>query len=256
MSDSFDAYHKWLGIPPSQQPPNHYRLLGIDVFESDSEVIDVAANQRMSYLQDVAAGPHVELSQKLLNEISSARRCLLNADEKTAYDETLRAEQQASEVAAPAAPDTGTFDFTEPAGSSPVAPTPVDPPQASDQGEREAPAKRKSELSVTWIGGGIISVVSLIIAAVMIFGGGDDDTALLNVKWALNEREGAYVIRNTDVVIESESQLPNEEVVPFRVLKGEHTFFFERDGYREIKMKRSFMPGETVSVELKWRAKR
>jgi len=25
--DRFDPYHKWLGIPPAEQPLNHYRLL-------------------------------------------------------------------------------------------------------------------------------------------------------------------------------------------------------------------------------------
>ena len=32
----FNAYHKWLGIPPEEQPPNHYRLLGIALFEKDT----------------------------------------------------------------------------------------------------------------------------------------------------------------------------------------------------------------------------
>ena len=27
---AFDPYHKWLGIPPKQQPPDHYRLLGVE----------------------------------------------------------------------------------------------------------------------------------------------------------------------------------------------------------------------------------
>ena len=36
---NFDPYHKWLGIPPKDQPPNHYRLLGLSLFESDPEVI-------------------------------------------------------------------------------------------------------------------------------------------------------------------------------------------------------------------------
>lgn len=27
MGVPFDPYHKWLGIPPKDQPPNHYRLL-------------------------------------------------------------------------------------------------------------------------------------------------------------------------------------------------------------------------------------
>ena len=29
----FDPYHTWLGIPPEKQPPNHYTLLGIELFE-------------------------------------------------------------------------------------------------------------------------------------------------------------------------------------------------------------------------------
>jgi hypothetical protein len=40
---SFDPYHKWLGIPPEHQPPDHYRLLGLDRFAADSEVIRAAA---------------------------------------------------------------------------------------------------------------------------------------------------------------------------------------------------------------------
>ena len=38
MPESFDPYHRWLGIPPREQPPNHYRLLGIDLFEADADV--------------------------------------------------------------------------------------------------------------------------------------------------------------------------------------------------------------------------
>jgi hypothetical protein len=64
----FDPYYKWLGIPPKDQPPDHYRLLGIDLFESDPDVIDAAANRLMAYLQGCATGPQVALSQKLLNE--------------------------------------------------------------------------------------------------------------------------------------------------------------------------------------------
>jgi hypothetical protein len=33
-STQFDPYRKWLGIAPADQPPNHYRLLGLDLFES------------------------------------------------------------------------------------------------------------------------------------------------------------------------------------------------------------------------------
>ena len=101
MAETFDPYRKWLGIPPSQQPPHHYRLLGIELFEHDVDVIDTAASQRMSYLQEVGNGPQVKDSQRLLNEVSAARRCLLDAGKKKAYDDELRAKLAA---AAPATP--------------------------------------------------------------------------------------------------------------------------------------------------------
>jgi hypothetical protein len=28
MPEAFDPYHKWLAIPPEEQPPHHYRLWG------------------------------------------------------------------------------------------------------------------------------------------------------------------------------------------------------------------------------------
>ena len=40
MAEKFDPYYKWLGIPPQDQPPHHYRLLGIELFEPDRDVID------------------------------------------------------------------------------------------------------------------------------------------------------------------------------------------------------------------------
>lgn len=44
----FDPYHKWLGIPPHEQPPSHYRLLRIAPFESDAEVIENAYKKEMA----------------------------------------------------------------------------------------------------------------------------------------------------------------------------------------------------------------
>ena len=40
MAEKFDPYYQWLGIPPKDQPPSHYRLLGIEEFESNPEVIE------------------------------------------------------------------------------------------------------------------------------------------------------------------------------------------------------------------------
>lgn len=91
MAEAFDPYYKWLGIPPKDQPPHHYRLLGIELFESDPDVIDAAANRQMAYVQDCATGPYLKESQELLNAISAARVCLLNARNKDQYDARLRA---------------------------------------------------------------------------------------------------------------------------------------------------------------------
>ena len=43
MSERFDPYYTWLGIPPPQQPPHHYRLLGVELFEGSPDVIERAA---------------------------------------------------------------------------------------------------------------------------------------------------------------------------------------------------------------------
>lgn len=92
MPDDFDPYYKWLGIPPKDQPPNYYRLLGIERFEEDREVIDAAANRLMAYLKSLSTGDDMDLSQKLLNEVAAARGCLLNLQRKAAYDADLARE--------------------------------------------------------------------------------------------------------------------------------------------------------------------
>jgi hypothetical protein len=77
MSGTIDPYHRWLGISSKDQPPNHYRLLGTDVFESDTKVVrDVTKwNAAMFGLTNLA---RALLSRKILNEIAVARTCLLD----------------------------------------------------------------------------------------------------------------------------------------------------------------------------------
>ncbi len=91
-STRFDPHHIWLGIPPDEHPPNHYRLLGLHLFEDDPDVIENAADSRMAYLRTFHAGPHSALSQKLLNEVAAARVCLLSTERKAAYDSALRSQ--------------------------------------------------------------------------------------------------------------------------------------------------------------------
>ncbi len=97
MPEAFDAYFKWLGIDPEDQPPNHYRLLGIKLFQSDPDVIANSADKQMAHIRSFQTGQYSALSQKILNEIAAARICLLNAAKKAKYDEQLRRELVASE---------------------------------------------------------------------------------------------------------------------------------------------------------------
>ena len=82
MNQAFDPYRKWLGIPASDQPAHHYRLLGIDLFETDADVISNAADGRMAQLKNYAAGKHAADSQRILNEIAAAKICLLDPQKK------------------------------------------------------------------------------------------------------------------------------------------------------------------------------
>ena len=68
MAESFDPYYKWLGIPPAEQPPNHYRLLGVTLFESDLDVIANAADQRIVHVRAFQIGKHSDESQRILRD--------------------------------------------------------------------------------------------------------------------------------------------------------------------------------------------
>lgn len=127
MADSFDPYYKWLGIPPKDQPPHHYRLLGIELFEDDRDVIDAAANRVMSYLKDMSTGDDAAHSQTLLNEISRARICLLNKDKKVAYDEQLRQKLKADGLL-DEGPKKPPAKKPPPKPAKPSGPPPAEPP--------------------------------------------------------------------------------------------------------------------------------
>jgi hypothetical protein len=93
---AFDPLHRWLGIPPEEQPPNHYRLLGLKPLEGDPNVIEAAVDQRMAYVRQAAVGKNAVHSQTVLNLLSAARTCLLQPEKKAAYDADLRARLQAA----------------------------------------------------------------------------------------------------------------------------------------------------------------
>src|SRR5262245_21080478 len=90
MSTSFDPYYTWLGIPPEEQPPDHYRLLGIRRFEPNVEVNRNTAEQRLTYIRSFLSGDKAVHSQQVLDEIDAARDVLLQPEAKGTYDRELR----------------------------------------------------------------------------------------------------------------------------------------------------------------------
>lgn len=101
MAEAFDPYRQWLGIHKDEQPPNHYRLLGVRIFENELTVIENAADRAMLHLRSLSLGPNSAKAQQLLNEISAARICLLDPQRKKEYDAQLEAKSRQSTASLP-----------------------------------------------------------------------------------------------------------------------------------------------------------
>ena len=166
MSGSFDAYHKWLGISPKDQPPHHYRLLAIDLFESDPEVISSAADQRMGHVRAFQTGKHSALSQQLLNEIAAARVCLLSPEKKAEYDRQLRGQLG---IDRPRSERTGKpiSAAPQPPELPPLPPAmpPLDEP-VPPRFEAALPSRRLRRKGVPWQ-----ALTAILVAAVILLGG-------------------------------------------------------------------------------------
>jgi len=137
MPEAFDPYLQWLGIRDPHRPPNHYRLLGVELFESDPEVVANAADRQMSHVRTFQAGPNARLSQRLLNELAAAKVCLLNAEKKAIYDARLRAELGLAEPAPGMV--TGWEGPRRPARPPGYVPVPPPPPVGRAAARRAAP---------------------------------------------------------------------------------------------------------------------
>jgi len=176
VSAHFDPYHKWLGISPKDQPPDHYRLLGVDRFEADPDVIAGAADKQMAHVRSLQIGKHPDLSQRILNEIAAARVCLLNPSKKEEYDRQLR---QKPESGGPKPLLTA-----EPLGAAMPAPSeaPLEPPAELPAFTPREPPRRASR---SWQGPAAVGatvVVGALVIALIVFsrapdGPGGEDLA-------------------------------------------------------------------------------
>lgn len=85
----FDPYRQWLGIENKDDSTNHYQLLGLELFENDSEKIAAAADRQMQIVRKHQTGPRSHYTQQLLAELAQAKTCLQNPESRVQYDESL-----------------------------------------------------------------------------------------------------------------------------------------------------------------------
>ena len=104
---AFDPYHQWLGIPAQEQPPNHFRLLGLRVGESDASVIESAVSRQTTFVRQFQSGQHENDASRLLNEIAEAGEVLLDAGERATYVRSLQPAPAAAEATAATAAGPG-----------------------------------------------------------------------------------------------------------------------------------------------------
>lgn len=146
---SFDPYYQWLNIPPQEQPPNYYRLLGVALFEPDPQVIAAAADRQTAFLRGKGEGSRQRIAQRLIKEVATARFCLLTPVQRRAYDEYLR-QKLGLPAVAPVVPAVG-------GESSGVAPAAVGAASVLSAPSALASAAMPNAAEITIVGGGLPS---------------------------------------------------------------------------------------------------
>ncbi|HEY1065982.1 MAG TPA: WD40 repeat domain-containing protein [Pirellulales bacterium] len=165
MTETFDPYYRWLGIRDPQRPPNHYRLLGLEPFESDVDVIEASADRQMQFVRTFQTGPHADISQRILNELSQARLCLANPQKRAAYDEELRRATEARAAGSSGIRVAATKETPpEIAVSAPLAPAPG-PPNDPEARARSLAKRRQlmKQVGLIWVAALTIVVLLLLL---------------------------------------------------------------------------------------------
>ena len=216
MATEFDPYRDLLDVRCKERPPSHYALLGLELFESDCAKIDEVAGERMAMLQEMANSKYVDASQKLLNEVSGARRCLLDPTKKIAYDEVLRARQRRTLSSSSA--------------------------RSSNAGGRSG----KGRGGQPGLPIGVVVVVLALAGAWFLSSGRSSTSGNLIVEWPLDERKGAAVYVDGKQVSVSDF-----DPLYLDIPTGRHQVMFQRLGYNNIPKTIDF-GRQTVRIRLAW----
>ena len=91
MDNSFNPYHEWLGLDAKLSAPDFYQLLGLENSADDAEAISAAADRAMSRVRGFKPGKNAPLWARLLDELETAKNCLVDPAAKSRYDADLAA---------------------------------------------------------------------------------------------------------------------------------------------------------------------
>ncbi len=280
MADEFDPYHVWLGIPPEEQPPNYYRLLGIRLFETNPAVIDGAADRQAAHLRTFQNGANSKLSQRLLNEVAAARVRLLDAEKKAAYDQKVLAAMPGSSPSAASSSSIRRSTAPNPSGSKVATsaavntPTPSILPSATpfassepaagwdelicrarinSHASKRTPArpvgKRQSKsnsLIYTCVGIGALLAVAVAVGLVMLNSNSDGQ---LVFDWPAGDRVDA-TLKVDDQSVAVPAVGPGE----YRCSPGDHRIVASRPGFK-FESTVSLAKGQRQTITLQWKPK-
>ena len=92
-----NPFHLWLGLPEKSVNPNHYQLLGIKSTEQELSVIQQAALERISKLNEVTPTPaQQDVWNKVQQRILKAQKIISDPAARTEYDKKLRTQLEAA----------------------------------------------------------------------------------------------------------------------------------------------------------------
>lgn len=86
---ALNPYRDWLAIDGAEQP-THYELLGIPLFADDRAAAASAYAERYASVRRYEVGNYSDQALALLEELSSAFKCLTDEQRKAEYDNRLR----------------------------------------------------------------------------------------------------------------------------------------------------------------------
>ncbi len=230
MATSFDPYHRWLGIPPEKQPPNHYVLLALQPFEDDPDVIQAACDQRMAHLRTYQMGKHSKLSQKLLNEVAKAKVCLLNPKTRAAYDRRLREELQTEDSETESETAESEERGPDLAAMSEIAAGPSDRFHRAKDRHVGTTAKKKAK-TAKMLGFAVLPIM-LLVLGILIWAlansGGSAEGPVLVFDWPAEMRQ------DVEILVDGKSvEFPSDgKPLEFPCKQGEREIVVRRMGFR------------------------